>query len=83
MMMLRWMYGVKKKDKIRKERMRGSVKVTPVTKKIAEKRIKWYGQCKSRDEEHVPRRMADAPVGPLPRKRRRGRQKTRWKESCK
>ena len=32
------------------------------------------------DEGHVLRRMLDVPV---PGKRRRGRQKTRWKDSCK
>ena len=52
--------------------------MVPVTKKIAEKRLKWYGPVKRRDEGHVLRRMLDAPV---PGKRRRGRQKTRWKDS--
>ena len=56
--------------------MRGSVKVAQVTKKITEKRLKWYGHVKRRDED-VLRRMVDAPV---PGKRRRGRQKTRWKD---
>ena len=44
-------------------------------KKITEKRlIKWYGHVKRRDEVHVLGRMYQ---------RRRGRQKTRWKDSCK
>ena len=54
--------------------------MAPVTKKITEKRLKWYGHVKGRDEGHVLRRMLDAPV---PGKRRRGRQKTRWKDLCK
>ena len=37
MRMLRWMRGVTKKDNIRNEHVRGSVKVAPVTKKITEK----------------------------------------------
>ena len=37
MRMLRWMCRVTKKDKIRNEHARGSVKVAPVTKKIIEK----------------------------------------------
>ena len=39
-----------------------------------------YGHAMRRDEGHVLRRMLDAPV---PGKRRRGRQKTRWNDSCK
>ena len=55
-------------------------KVAPVTKKMREKRLKWYGHVRSREEEHVLRRMLDTPV---PGKRRRGRPNTRWKDSCK
>ena len=36
--MLRWMCGVVKKDNSRNEHERGSVKVTPVTKKSTERR---------------------------------------------
>ena len=38
------------------------------------------GHVKRREEGHVLRRMLDAPV---PGKRWRGRQTTRWKDSCK
>ena len=51
MRMLRWMCGATKKDNIRNEHTRGSVKVAPVTKKITEKRLKWYGHVKGRDED--------------------------------
>ena len=40
------MCGVTKKDKTRKEHVRGSVEVAPVT--ITEKRLKWYGHAKKR-----------------------------------
>ena len=64
------MYGVMKKDTIRNEHVRGSVKVAPGTKKITEERLKWHGHVKRRDEGHVLslRRMIDAP---LPGKRHR------------
>ena len=75
MRILWWMYAVTKKDKIRNEHVRGSVKVAPVIKKITEKRLKLYGYVKRRDERHVLRRMVDAPS---PGTRRRGRQTTRW-----
>ena len=57
----------------------GSVKVAPVTKKITDKRPKWYGHVKRTDEGHVVRTMLDASV----LWRQRGRQKTMWKDSCK
>ena len=61
MRMLRWMCGVAKKDKnlIRNEHdiVRGSVKVARVSKKITEKRLKWYEHVKRREEGHVLRRM--------------------------
>ena len=38
------------------------------------------GHVKRREEGHMIRRMLAAPV---PGKRRRGRQKTRWEDSCK
>ena len=60
MRMLRWMCGGTKKDNIRNEHVRGSVKVAP--KQITEKRLTWYAHVKRRDEGHVLRRMLDAPV---------------------
>ena len=64
--------GVTKKHNIRNEHARGSVKIAPVTKRITEKRLKWYGRVKRRDEGHMRRRMLDAPV---PGKRQRGNRK--------
>ena len=72
--------GVTKNDEIRNKHVRGSVKVAPLTMKITAKRLKWYRHVKRRDEGHVLRRMLDVPVAG---KRRRGRPKTRWKDSCK
>ena len=50
MQMMQWMCGVTAKDKIRNEHVRRSVKVAPVAKKSTEKRLKWYGHGKRRDE---------------------------------
>ncbi len=78
MRMLRWMRGVTKKDKIRKEHARESVKVAPVTKKFTDKTMKWY--VNRRKEGDVLRRLLDAPISG---KIRRGRQKTWRKDFCK
>ena len=51
MRMLRWMCGVTKLDKIRNDRIRGTTKVGEITKKVQERRLKWYG--------HVMRREGD------------------------
>ena len=46
------------KYKIRNEHVRGSVKVTPVTKKITEKRLKWYyGRYQKGKKTHAMRNV--------------------------
>ena len=47
---------------------------------MAGKWLKWYGHIKRTEEGRILRRMLDAP---MLGKRWRGRQKTRWKDSCK
>ena len=53
--MLRWMCGVTKLDKIRNERIRGTTKVGEITKKVQERRLKWYGHVMRREEHYVGR----------------------------
>ena len=50
------------------------------SKKITEKRLKWYGHVRRMKEEHIVRRMLDVDI---PGKRRRGRPNLRWKDVCK
>ena len=54
MRMLRWMCGKTRKDKIRNERIRGFLGITPIDDKIKERRLTWYG--------HVMRRPPVAPI---------------------
>ena len=77
MRMLRWMCGVTKKDRIRNEYIRGTVKVIEVSKKAQEARLRWYGHVMRRDEEYVGRRMMEMEI---PGRRQRGRPKKRWKD---
>ena len=80
MRMLRWMCGVTKLDKIRNERIRGITKVGEITKKVQERRLKWYGHVMRREEHYVGRR---AIVLKVQGRRMRGRPKRRWLDKVK
>ena len=69
------MCGVTKLDKIRNERIRGTTKVGEITKKVQERRLKWYGQVMRREEHYVGRRAIEMKVHG---RRNRGRPKRRW-----
>ena len=49
MRMLRWMCGITKLDKIRNERIRRTTKVGEITKKVQERRLKWYRHVMRRE----------------------------------
>ena len=74
MRMLRWMCGVIRKDKIRNEHIRGTTKVAQASRKITERRLKWYGHVMRMEEDHVVKRVMTKAI---PGKRKRGRPKTR------
>ena len=57
-----------------------NVKMLHASKKITEKRLKWYGHLRRMKEEHTVRRMLDVDT---PGKRRSGRPNQRWKDACK
>lgn len=44
---------VTKKDNISSGHVRGSVKLVPVTDKVTEKRLQWYGHVMRQDEGDV------------------------------
>ena len=80
MRMLRWICGVTTRDKIRNDHIRGTTRVVQASKKITEKRLKWYGHVSRMKDEHIVRRMLHVEI---PGKRRRGRPNLRWKDACK
>ena len=73
--MLRFAMGVTRKDKIRNEHIRSTVKVERLGMKMREGRLRWYGHVMRRDQEYVGRKMMEME---LPEKRRRGRPKRRF-----
>ena len=80
MKMLRFAMGVMRKDKIRNEHIRSTVKVEQLGMKMREGRLRWYGHVMRRDQEYVGRKMMEME---LLRKRRRGRPKRRFLDAVK
>ena len=75
MKMLRFTMGMTRKDKIRNEHIRSTVKVERLGMKMREDRLRWYGHVMRRDQEYVGRKIMEME---LPGKRRRGRPKRRF-----
>ena len=70
--MLRFAMGVTRKDKIRNEYIRRTVKIEQLGMKMREGRLRWYGHVMRRDQEYVGRKMMEME---LPGRRKRGRPK--------
>ena len=64
--------GMTRKDKIRNEYIRGTVKVKWLGTKMREGRLKWYGHVMRREQEYVERRVMEMDL------RKRGRPKKRF-----
>ncbi|XP_063358836.1 uncharacterized protein LOC134648275 [Cydia amplana] len=75
MKMLRWAAGVTRLDKVKNEYIRGSYKVAPITNKVTESRLRWYGHVMRRPEDHVVRQALALPNREASR---RGRPKATW-----
>ena len=75
MKMLRFAMGVMRKNKIRNEHIRSTIKVERLGMKMREGRLRWYGHVMRRDQEYVGRKMMEME---LPGKRKRGRPKRRF-----
>ena len=78
--MLRWMYGNIMMDRIRNQKIREKVGVTPLSAKMRENRLRWF--------RHVGRKTHDAPVRRIECiivecKRSQGRPRKTWKEQNK
>ena len=75
MKMLKFATGVTRRDKIRNEHIRSTVKVELLGMKMRDGRLRWYEHVMRRDQEYVGRKMMKME---LPGKRKRGRPKRRF-----
>ena len=74
MKILRFAMGMMRKDKIRNEYIRSTVKIERLGIKMREGKLWWYGHVMRRDQEYVGRKMLEME---LPGKRK-GRPKRRF-----
>ena len=72
---LRFAMGVTRKDKIRNEYIRSTVKVERLGMNMRVGRLRCYGHVMRRDQEYVGRKTIEIE---LPEKRKRGRPKRRF-----
>jgi len=74
--MLRMTAGVTLLEKIKGKYIRGSLKISQtISEMMDEKRVRWYGHVKRREDDHVVVEMINEVV---PRVRKRGRPKETW-----
>ena len=60
--MLSFAMEMTRKDKIRNEYIRSTVKVERLGMKMREARLRWYGHVTRRDQEYVGRKMMEMEV---------------------
>ena len=60
---LKFAMGVIRKDKIKNEYIRGTVKVKWLGMKMREGRLRWYGYVMRRDQEYVRKRVMKIKYG--------------------
>ena len=80
MIILRWMCGVRRLDKIRNERIRGTAEVGEIPEKVQERKLTWYGHVMRREEHYVGRRAMEIKVQGI---RKIERPKWRWLDKLK
>ena len=60
--MLRWMQGVSLRDHIRSEEIRAAETVQPIATHLMQRRLRWYGHVRCRDESHPTRTVLNMMV---------------------
>ncbi|KAK6744940.1 hypothetical protein RB195_011575 [Necator americanus] len=80
MRMLRWTIGVTLKEKVSNDTVRSIFGVVPITEKMKEARLRWFGHVLRREEDSVAKTALKLDVSIV---RPRGRPKIRWLERVK
>ena len=80
MKMLRWIQGVSLHERAQKKEIREAATVQPIATKLMQKRLRWYGYVRRRDESHTTRTVLDMVVEVV---RPRGRPKFRYMDTVK
>ena len=62
MKMLRWIQGVSLRDGIRNEEISEAATVQAITTHLMQKRLRWYGHVRRRDDSHMSRTILDMAV---------------------
>ena len=62
MRMLRWIQGVSLRDHKTKEDIREAATVHSITTHLVQKRLRWYGHVKRRNDSHMTRTVLDMEV---------------------
>ena len=78
MRMLRFSCGLTRLDKVRNTLIRGTTKVTSMSNKIRESRLRWYGHVMRQDHTAACRSSLEMEVLGV---RSRGRPKRRWMDA--
>ncbi|KAK6759182.1 hypothetical protein RB195_021044 [Necator americanus] len=80
MRMLRWIIGVTLKEKVSNDTVRSIFGVVPITEKMKEARLRWFGHVLRREEDSVAQTALKLDVSGV---RPRGRPKIRWLDRVK
>ncbi|KIH64119.1 hypothetical protein ANCDUO_05575 [Ancylostoma duodenale] len=78
MKMLRWMGGVIRLDRICNQDIRQRFDIAPITEKLREARLRWYGHVLRADNDSIRKIGFDLDVRG---KRPKGRPKQRWMDT--
>ena len=75
MRMLRWSLGITRLDHVTNVEVRNRLGIRPITEKVTERRLRWYGHILRQNNNAVARASMDITVDGC---RSRGRPKLRW-----
>ena len=78
MRMMWWIQGVSLRNHNRDEEIREAATVRPITTHLMQKRLRWYGHVRRRDDTHMTRTVLNMDVEGV---RARGRAKLRYMDT--